>query len=311
MKCRSALISLAISLGLVSTANGAKFAVVVGVNDCPAFRMPDGSRPRPLRGAEADADAVATRLIAQFGFSKDQVRLLKGPQATLARLRETLAKVARDAAPGDHVVFHFSGHGTQVADRRPWDEADERDEALCLTDTNAQGDNVFLDDELGLWLDDLRSGNITVLLDCCHAGTGTKSLDDEIVTRSLPMPLLAARPGEATDAAWRELTPGTKSLNKRITALFACQPSQQAYERRLPEANSMARAGQFTHFLLEGLEGQKADADRDGNVSSREALDYVSRRLDATFNDTRSAPADRQEPQLESDAAALPLFGVR
>ena len=26
------------------------YAVVVGVNECPKFRLPDGTRPRPLRG---------------------------------------------------------------------------------------------------------------------------------------------------------------------------------------------------------------------------------------------------------------------
>lgn len=287
---------------------GENYAIVIGVNDCPAFRLPDGSRPKSLGGAEVDADAVASRLVERFGFARPQVRLLKGPQATLAAVRQALGDVARRARPSDHVVFHFSGHGTQVADRRPFDEADGRDEALCLADADASGENVLVDDELGLWLDDLQAASATVVLDCCHAGSGTKDADDDVVARFLPMPLPRPQPTQAPKAAWRELAGGSKSLGRRTTALFACQAQQQAYERRLPAAGSPARAGQFTYFLLEGLEGLKADADADGTVSVREAFDYTRRRLDETFNRHRAEPADRQEPQLESDADAAAVF---
>ena len=70
-------------------ANGAStqadsWALVVGVNEYPRVKLSDGSPPLPLRGADADADAITNMLIERFGFPKEHVQLLKGAAATRA-----------------------------------------------------------------------------------------------------------------------------------------------------------------------------------------------------------------------------------
>lgn len=110
---------------------GDGFALIVGVNACPAFRLPDGSRPRPLQGAENDADALADLLIQQFGFDPRNVVMLKGPDATREKIRLAFTDLAKRTRPEDQFVFHYSGHGTQIADVRPFDEPDGRDEAYA------------------------------------------------------------------------------------------------------------------------------------------------------------------------------------
>src|SRR5579864_5554561 len=121
-----------------------KYAIVVGVNECPKFRFPDGSKPRPLRGAEADADAVADMLIRRYGFPDRNVLLLKGAQATREGVQRAFIQVARKSRADDVFVFHFSGHGTQVPDRQPFDEPDGLDEALCMWDTTERGENLVV-----------------------------------------------------------------------------------------------------------------------------------------------------------------------
>jgi uncharacterized caspase-like protein len=306
-------VSIGLSLVLPIFAAGHAWAdglaLIVGVDECPAFRLPDGSRPRPLQGAENDADALADLLIHEFGFSPRSVRVLKGAEATRQRIKSAFAELARRARAEDQFLFHYSGHGTQVPDVQPFDEPDGLDEALCPWDATAEGENLIRDDELGLWLDEVRAQRVTVILDCCHAGTGTKDAgaDAELASRFLPM-RLAGRRASASKRPWRELQGDTKSFGSQMVSFFACQPEQEAYERRFLDRQPPRRAGQFSHFFLEGLHGTAADQNRDGIVSNGELLRYISRRLDESFNRARPTPARCQTPAIETsvlDAAVL------
>ena len=295
---------------LPGTALGERYAIVVGVNDCPDFRLPDGSKPRPLRGAENDANAVAEVLRTRFGFDPKHIYLLKGREATREKLEARFEQLARLAKQNDVIVFHFSGHGTQFDDRRPFDEPDRLDEALCMYDATADGKHLVVDDELGVWLDDIPARHVTVILDCCHAGTGIKDPDDEIRPRFLPIES-AAKPASAGKDVWTELRGSTKAIGRKMTAFFACRPEQQAYERRFFTAKAPLRAGQFSYYLLEGLRDARADANRDGTLSTRELLDFTTGRLQKTFNSKRKEPAARQEPLLETDSGDEPVFGLK
>lgn len=308
----AALLTMLLAAAPFSAA-GEKYALVVGVNDCPNFRLPGGARPRPLLGAECDAEALAQLLQDRFAFAPQNVRLLKGEAATRQAVLAAMAELLKSASADDQVVFHFSGHGTQVPDRKPLDEPDGLDEALCLYDCDADGENLLIDDEIGQWLDRLASRRVTVVLDCCHAGTGTKELGDDIVARFLPSPAaMAADPPVARQPdrphEWNELRGTSKSLDRRRTALFACQPEQQAYERRLLEAKPVQRRGQFSYYLIESLGDPAADLDGDGVVSSQEALLYVEHKLDGSFNAQRTEPKDQQHPALDADRRDEPPF---
>jgi uncharacterized caspase-like protein len=304
-------VALALWLTGVSAAGADVYALVIGVNECPQFQLPDGTRPKPLRGAEADADGIAQMLVEQYRWPAEHVQILKGKTATRTAVAAAFTEMTKRMRPDDTFVFHFSGHGTQIPDRQPFDEPDGLDEALCPADATATGDNLMIDDDLGLWLEKLACRRVTVILDCCHSGTGIKDLNDDVAARFLPMPLAAAKPrsGKETKSPWRDLKGGAKSLDRQVTAFYACQAEQQAYERRLPEMKAPARVGQFSHYLLEGLRDKKADADHDGVITGGEAIEYARHRLDETFNRARRRPTERQDPALEAGTADSPLFG--
>ena len=86
----------------------------------------------------------------------------------------------------------------QIRDVLPLDEEDRLDEALCCFDVTADGKNLLLDDELGLWLDDLKAGAITVIFN------RTPGLEPKIRTMNLhpdscrSMRLSSTNRGEAT-----------------------------------------------------------------------------------------------------------------
>jgi uncharacterized caspase-like protein len=302
-------------LAVTTPARAEGLALIVGVNECPEFRLADGSRPRPLRGAENDADALAELVTGRLGFAPKNVVVLKGASATREKIKAAFLDLAGRTRPENQFLFHYSGHGTQVADVPPFDEPDGRDEALCPWDATGDGANLVRDDELGFWLDDVRARRVTVILDCCHAGTGTKDvdgggdIDGEVASRFLPMKLAAARFSKPK-RPWRELEGNTKAFGAQVVSFFACQPDQQAYERRFLDRAPPRRAGQFSHFFVEGLRDATADQDRDGIVSNGELLRFVSRRLDESFNRGRSGPATCQNPTLETSFPEAPALGV-
>ncbi len=233
--------------------------------------------------------------------------MLKGPDATREKIRLAFTDLAKRTRPEDQFVFHYSGHGTQIADVRPFDEPDGRDEALCPWDANADGENLIRDDELGVWLDDLPARRIMVILDCCHAGTGTKDAGDdpETVSRFLPMrhgdrrPSSSERPGASCRA-----TP--RSSAGRSRASSPAGPTRRPDQRRFLERRPPRRAGQFSHFFIEGLRDRAADRDRNGIVSNGELVEYVSRRVDESFNQTRPGSAGHQNPALETGSPDAP-----
>jgi|UniRef100_A0A6C0IUU3 hypothetical protein len=85
-----------------------------------------------------------------------------------ANILSEMNSFVRRASPNDKLFLHYSGHGTSVPDRSN-DEDDRMDEAICP----AVGANI-LDDELRTTLIDQLPPlvSLTILLDCCHSGTG-------------------------------------------------------------------------------------------------------------------------------------------
>lgn len=146
----------------------AKRALLVGIN-----RYPDPEDA--LRGCLNDVRQVGDLLHVHFGFGGNgAVRLLTDAHATTAAIVSGLRWLVDEAAPGDVLVFHYSGHGSQVPDRHG-DEVDGLDEIICPYDLD--WDDPLTDDALYAIVRGLpASVNLTVILDSCHAGTGLREL---------------------------------------------------------------------------------------------------------------------------------------
>lgn len=309
----SSLMICVVCAALATAADVGSYAVCIGVNHCPNYEVANEPFSRPLQGAENDAVRFASLLQGQFGYPSDNVKLLVGREATYQGVQQALQWAASEIGKDDSFVLYFAGHGTQIADRRPYDELDELDEGICLYDYRGDGDRLLRDDTLGIWIDDLNARRVTVILDCCHSGTGIKSAEFDVVPRYLPSVKGANDRSAVHDRdAWFELRPMTKSSQSEVTAMFACQPDQQAYERRILDTRPPRRSGQFTHFLVEGLEKGLADSNHDGRVSAAEAHRFVSDRIDQVFNGTRRPATAKQVPLLvapRTESDLIPIAG--
>jgi len=122
-----------------------------------------------------DCELVKSALETSMGIPTENIIVLvdDGETATEETLptkeniEATLQQLVADSQPGDHLLFFFSGHGTQVPSD-DMEEPDGVDEAICPHDLT----NLITDDDLRAILADLPEGvNFTMISDSCHSGT--------------------------------------------------------------------------------------------------------------------------------------------
>src|SRR5659263_115422 len=157
-----------------------KKALLVGIN-----RYPD---PRnELKGCVNDVRQMAETLKSRYGFPGDgNMRVLTDARATTKAILDGLAWLTAGASPGDSLVFDYSGHGSQVPDLHSDETTDRLDEILCPYDLD--WDHPLTDDDLAAACAGVPKGALlTVILDCCHSGTGLRDFAPDR-HRFLPYP---------------------------------------------------------------------------------------------------------------------------
>lgn len=165
-------------MGQVLAANTRrKLALLVGINEY------SGNIPR-LSGCVNDVLMQQELLTYRYGFNRQDILTLTDKQATreniLTAFEEHLIKQAK---PGDVVVFHFSGHGSQVQNP-DGDSPDGLNSTLVPIDGDFplgyphMGGPVehIMGHTLFLLMSALQTENVTVVLDSCHSGGGTRGI---------------------------------------------------------------------------------------------------------------------------------------
>ncbi|MBD2235437.1 caspase family protein [Aulosira sp. FACHB-113] len=165
-----------------------KRALLVGIND---YLKVGNFQWYPLEGAVNDTQIQKELLINLFGFQPEDIRILHDQEATRANILQAFEDhLINWAQPGDVVIFHFSGHGSQVADLdKVFD--DGRVSTIVPIDSplppgypNKGGE---VDDITGhtLWLlmQKINTENITFVLDSCYSGGARKGI---LTVRSRP-----------------------------------------------------------------------------------------------------------------------------
>ena len=244
----------------------ARKALCVGINEFASL-----PRSSWLSGCVNDAEDMA-KALKKHGFSGRGVTVITDGDATRKNVLAALTKLVSKAKAGDHLVFSFSSHGTQVPNKTgDDDEPDGLDEAFACHDIRQSGDSwdrntVIVDDELRDLFATLPEGVLLeVFLDTCHSGSGLKDLDDIMQAmlmgrrpRFLPPPtpkglstaraIRVAAPRQVDRKALVELTKGPRGSNKPV--LFAaCRPEQTASDATFSERAN----GAFTYLFLKAL----------------------------------------------------------
>lgn len=167
-----------------------RLALLVGITnyqaDDPAHPARRADRMPNLDGAE-DALLLKKVLInAPWSLATNDILLLPDAKAKRADIIAGFDEMANvRAQKNDAILVYLGGHGMEVPDD-DGDELDGLDQAFVPWDyvSSRALDNanvVLRDDEIGKKLDALRKavgprGSVTVVLDWCHSGTGTRAL---------------------------------------------------------------------------------------------------------------------------------------
>ena len=257
-------------------------ALLVGVNH---YEMPGSD----LQGCVNDITNVRDVLLKYYGFAVKDIRVLADSRATKKGILDRLHWLVTNAKAGDRLLFHFSGHGSQIRDRDGDEVKDHLDEIICPHDMDWDG-TYIVDDDLKDIFETIPAGaHLEVLLDSCHSGTGTRSLFEacDVVPprpRFLPPPVdILCRQLDEDDLP---VTRMLKTSAPTTHALFAgCKDNQTSADAHINGAYN----GAFTYYLCKHIR------DTQGAITRAELL----KRLRASL---RHEGYD-QMPQLECPAA--------
>jgi pimeloyl-ACP methyl ester carboxylesterase len=158
-----------------------------------------------LRGCVNDVEALQIFLLNQLNVPENQIRVLTNTEAKRANILQAFQEFLIDNADikkGDQLLFHYSGHGSRMLDTSGL-EADGYNETLVPHDARSPGVYDISDKTLAALLDRLaetKGDNITVILDSCHSGSGTRRLKEPGAALSRRIPVDDRPPPADLDA---------------------------------------------------------------------------------------------------------------
>ncbi len=147
-------------------------ALLVGINDY----APVGPGGPDLRGCVNDVRDMFITLhcLGIVRARPGSMHILTNHNATRANILNGIKWLVQGAKKDDVLIFHYSGHGSYVADTSGA-EIDGKDETICPHDYATAG--MIKDDDLLEHFTGIEEGvALEVILDSCHSGTGTREL---------------------------------------------------------------------------------------------------------------------------------------
>ncbi|KAL8393900.1 hypothetical protein RB595_003598 [Gaeumannomyces hyphopodioides] len=230
---------------------GRKSALLIGINKYDSDAMPD------LHGCVADVATTEAFLREAAGIA-DITKLTSPASApgslvpTLDNVHGAFQKLAREAAEGDFIYIHYSGHGTRLpTDFVAFKGKNVYDECLVLPAAGRRLD-YLRDVEMAFLLKQItdKGATVTFVLDCCHSGGATRDGDDDVAngvrgSDNVPRGGFIERdpigPAGELKTSWKPPAPGDPdrgavvvqhwmTASVRVSFLAACRPSQKAQE---------------------------------------------------------------------------------
>jgi pimeloyl-ACP methyl ester carboxylesterase len=268
------------------------YALLVGIDKYPS--------PVPqLQGCVNDVMAVKEYLEGRVTSDEFQLnlRILTDQEATRQAIVDSFQQHLCQATSNDVAFFYYSGHGSQeLAPEDFWHlEPDHLDETLVCWDSRKEGGWDLADKELAYLISKVAQKNphITIIMDCCHSGSGTRDPLQETAVRRVPTdkrlrPLESfifspEEVGSLSTSRSLEDNPSGWDLPKgRHIFLAGCRDNEEAKEFY----GEGQHRGAFCYFLMDTL--KKAN----GSLTYRDLF----KRANAIVRSKVTA----QSPQLEA-----------
>ena len=254
----------------------------------------------PLDGCVNDSKLFQNVLEKKFNF--EHITVLHNEAATRSAILAAFDTLAEETEPNDIVVFHYSGHGSQIVDQEG-DEPDGLDETIVTYDSGRTYHNDknrdITDDEIANFIRKLneKTHYVTLVVDSCHSGTITRDpfgdkerwveADDFDINDAanahrlslLPPPVVGdfrGIEGEPGESGWLP-------KSKKYVLLAGCRDEEKSYEF----LEGSMKYGVFTYHLC--VELQKAAPDTSYRTVFERASAMVTGRK------------SQQHPQMEGE----------
>ncbi|TFY62831.1 hypothetical protein EVG20_g6557 [Dentipellis fragilis] len=221
------------------------FALVVGINQ---YRS---SSVRNLQGAVPDADNINHYLTEELRVPPSQIRNLRDGEATRAAIIDGIRALTDDPKinSNDPIFIYFAGHGATTKTPDGWEAGGPKIQMLIPHDHDCvvAGKTIYgiPDRTIGVLLERLakkKGNNVSVIFDCCHSGSGTRT--DEIDSSYLVRGIEIKKPVPS-------------DLDKEIW-------SQSADDRATVVAAGFLQSGLRSHVLLAACGSEETAQEREG-----------------------------------------------
>ncbi|KAH9922521.1 caspase domain-containing protein [Fomitopsis serialis] len=194
-----------------------------------------------LPGACNDPKILSDLLHNVYGYEQDHIIILLDDESsdhrrpTKENIERAMHALVADAQPGDHFVFHFSGHGAQVLNE-DGTEKSGFDDVIWPADVEYDSDgnfaNYIKDDEIhDVLVNHVPLGaHFMMIFDCCHSGT------------------MADLPNDSADCP--PLTPSSSTSSTMSIPSYAKNNTEEGLQRKTAQETFFPAAA-FTHDLDE------------------------------------------------------------
>jgi hypothetical protein len=207
---------------------GRRIAIVIGTGEYDDQRILD------LQGPAQDAMRL-TKFLQDQHLGKYEVKMFvnSSSQSVNKAVEKFFGNTVRD----DTVLFYYSGHGvTDASGRLYFTATDTNIDMLRSTAISASFVNEVMNES--------RSKNQIMLLDCCFSGSFARGLSD----------------------------------SRGRVVITSSSAFQYSYESK--EEDDSLSTSIFTSTMIDGLETGEADLNSDGNITCFELFNYIIWKLE-------------------------------
>lgn len=218
-------------------------ALLVGINSYPSS---------PLKGCINDINDMSAFLIAQCGFTINELKTLTDSNATKEAIINELNQLVNDIHAGDRILFHYSGHGVQRPTLDPQGEVDGLDEAICPYDFDWTDAHTIRDKEFNHIFSAIPEGvEFIWISDSCHSGDLEKELiNPSALSKSLTPPddiIEKIQIAKNKKLRLRQLSKTAQDLN--LALISGCKSNQTSADALINKRYN----GALTYYLLQRL----------------------------------------------------------
>lgn len=225
-----------------------RYGLLVGINK---YKEPGSD----LSGCVNDVIDMHDYLTVHGGFDKRKVKVLTNHNATQGAMIQGLNWLmeAGQKDAGAELLFHYSGHGSQVKSKVGDDETDGLTEILCPYDIDDHWDDPLSDDVLkDIFKAKPKTANLTVILDSCFSGGMSRMSKNHEKSRYRQAPgveIPHQHKIPTNRIGLKQAPDGNESMSMNHILMSACRENQTAADAYIEGKYN----GAFTYGIIKAL----------------------------------------------------------